>query len=223
MAKKKDKKKAKKEAAKDDVLSILSPGDRKKLKTLLKSVEGHLWNVNTEDKRKALDDLKKHVVLKSQRFGLDNSMEVAIFSMGSPEVIAKGIRTLYGYGTGFKAFILVLVALVSIVSVPFLPSGNPIEGVYGIMAIVVVFFLVAHFGTRTGLVFGGTLGMTAAFSRGSMVLAMVFSMPADYAIGTLQAIIDFVLVCMFLVLVGLLAGHIRESSIKKYLEQAVPR
>jgi hypothetical protein len=199
-----------------NALAGLRPGDKKLVKSFIKSVDSNLWGVGSEDREKALKELEEHIIEKSGRWNVENAIEVSILSMGSPESLAKGIRTLYGYGTGFKVFLLTFVIMLSI---PTVLQVNPLLNVMAIMALVVLFYILSHFGTKTGLAFGAGMGLAAALTRSLTVLAIVSAMPTDYNIGTQQAIIDFTLICIFLVIVGMLAGHIHDSSVKKYFAQ----
>jgi hypothetical protein len=210
---KKKKGKAMKKKATADPLSKLRPGDKKLMKSFLRKVEESLWSISNEDKEKALDDLKGHVIEKSKRWNVDNATEIAIFSMGSPEVIAKGIRTLYGYGSGFKS---VLVSLVIFLSIPSVLMFNPLFNVLSILSLLILFYLLSHFGTKTGLAFGGGMGFMAAVTRVATIMVITFAFPSTFTLGTQQAIIDFSLVSVFLILVGLLAGHIRDTTVRKF-------
>jgi len=200
----------------DKRLSGLQPGDKRLVKSFIKSVDANLWGVGNENKEKALKELEGHVIEKSRRWSVENAMEVSILSMGSPEALARGIRTLYGYGAGFKAFLITFVIMLSI---PTVLLVDPLFNVTSIMALVVLFYILSHFGTKTGLAFGGGMGIAAALTRAVTVLIIVSAMSSDYTIGTQQAMIDFTLTCIFLVIVGLLAGHIHDSSVKKFFSQ----
>ena len=197
-------------------ISTLRPGDKKLLKRFIKSVDSNLWGVGSDDKENALRDLEEHILEKSRRWNVENAIEVSIISMGSPESLAKGIRTLYGYGPGFKAFLLIFVIMISI---PTVLQVNLLLNVMAIMALVVLFYVLSHFGTKTGLAFGAGMGLAAALTRSATILVIVSTMPSDYSIGTQQAIIDFMLICIFLIVVGMLAGHVHDSSVKKYFSK----
>jgi hypothetical protein len=73
------------------------------------------------------------------------------------------------------------------------------------------------------------MGLGAAISRGITALLLVRFNPTmlteslhgettTLVLGSNQALIDFMLISMFLVLVGLLAGHIREKAVTSYLK-----
>jgi hypothetical protein len=200
----------------DALMAGLRPSERKLLKDFVKKVEDNLWGVDNGDRERALRDLKEHILEKADRWHEENAIEIAIFSLGSPEVIAKGLRTLYGYSTGFKAILLSLVALISIPTVIML---NPLMNVLSIMSLVVLFYLLSHFGTRTGLAFGAGMGLTAAMTRSLAVMIAVAAFPEDLAMGTRQAVMDSILIDIFLLVVGLLAGHVRDSAVRDYFTQ----
>jgi hypothetical protein len=147
-------------------------------------------------------------------------MDVAISSIGNPDVLAKGIRTLYGYSTGFKAFLVIIIFIFGITTVPMVQAWT-IIGPWPILGLLVTFLLISTFGTQTGLQWGGLMGLAAASSRFLLLLVLVFGMPDDYAIGTTQSLFDFILVSLFLILVGFLAGQIRETSVKEYFKEEV--
>lgn len=200
----------------------LSDDDEKLLDIFLKGVDNNLWSVGKEDRVKALADLRAHIIGRSKDWRVDNALEMSLFSLGSPEVIARGIRTLYGYGTGFKAFLVVIAVLLAIPTVPYFLA-------WAIISIVILFFVISNFGMKTNVVVGGLMGLGAAISRGVTALLLVRFNPTGLTnavhdettalvLGGNQAMIDFLLVSMFLVLVGLLAGHIREKAVRSYLK-----
>jgi len=185
--------------------------DRKMLDRFLAEVEAGLWGVGPEDREKALKDLKAHIMERYRPHQSDHAMEMAISAVGSPEVLAKGIRTLYGYGTSFKAFLVALSFLFGIATIPMI-------GAWSILGLLVTFLMLSAVGPQVGLKWGGLMGLAAASSRVIMLLALVAALPNDLTIGTGQAVVDFVLVSLFILLVGLLAGHIRETSMKDYFQ-----
>lgn len=199
----------------------LDKDDRKLLNSFLKSVDGHLLGVSNADRERALSDLRKHVVDKSRAMFADNAIELTIFSLGSPESIAGGLRNLYGYGPRFKALLVAFTFMLGLVTVPYFLA-------WSIIALMVLFLVIANFGMKTDVLVGGLMGLSAAVSRGVMALTlvkldpraltdMVHGTSEGLVLGGTQATVDFMLVSMFLVLVGLLSGHIRERAMKAYL------
>lgn len=218
MAKKKNSPKATERAPSKDLVEGIRPSDRKVLNAFLSDVETNLWGVSAKDREKALSDLKEHVLEHYKPHQVDHAMELALASVGSPEVLAKGIRTLYGYSTGFKALLVGLAFMLGMITVP-LGDAWTFLGPWPILGLLVTFLYISTFGTQTGYLWGGLLGLSAALSRTVVLMALVWGMPDQYTLGTSQSLIDFALVSIFLVLVGLLAGHIREASIKDYFQE----
>jgi len=196
----------------------IRPTDQKVLDGFLKEVDSGLWGVSDEDKANAFNDLKGHILERYRPHQTEHAMDAAISSVGNPDVLAKGIRALYGYSTGFKAFLVAIIFIFGLTTVPLLQAWTVI-GPWPILGLLVTFFLISTFGTQTGLRWGGLMGLAAASSRFLLVVVLVLRMPDDYSIGTTQALFDFILVSMFLLLVGLLAGQIRETSVKEYFKE----
>jgi hypothetical protein len=218
MAKKKNSQKAAASAPSKDLVDGIRPSDRKVLNAFLSDVETNLWGVSSKDQKKALMDLKEHVLEHYKPHQVDHAMELALAAVGSPEVLAKGIRTLYGYSTGFKALLAGLAFLFGLITVP-LGNAWTFLGPWPILGLLVTFLFITSFGTQTGYLWGCLMGLSAGLSRAVMLMALVWMMPDEYTLGTSQSMIDFVLVSIFLVLVGLLAGHIRETSIKEFFQE----
>jgi hypothetical protein len=217
MTKKKTSPKATTTSLSKDLVDGIRPSDRKVLNSFLSDVETNLWGVSAKDTKKALSDLKEHVLEHYKPHQVDHAMELALAAVGSPEVLAKGIRTLYGYSTGFKGLLTGLAFMIGLITVP-LGDAWTFLGPWPILGLLVTFLFISTFGTQTGYLWGGLLGLSAALSRVVLLMALVWGMPDQYTLGTSQSMIDFALVSMFLVLVGLLAGHIRETSIKAFFQ-----
>ena len=200
-----------------DLVDGLRPSDRKVLNTFLSEVETDLWGVSAKDRERALSDLKVHVLEHYKPHQVDHAMELALATVGSPEVLAKGIRTLYGYSTGFKMLLVGMAFLFGMITVP-LGNAWTFLGPWPILGLLVTFMYISTFGTQTGYIWGGLMGLSAAFSRVLVLIALVWGLPDQYTLGTSQAVVDFALVSIFLVLVGFMAGHIRETSIKDYFQ-----
>jgi hypothetical protein len=92
-------------------------------------------------------------------------------------------------------------------------------GPWPILGLLVTILFISSFGTQTGYIWGGLMGLAAALSRVLVLIVLVWGMSDQYTLGTSQSAIDFSLVSMFLLMVGLLAGHIREASIKDYFQE----
>jgi hypothetical protein len=194
--------------------------DRKVMNAFLGDVDSSLWGVSAKDRGTALKELREHILEKYRPYHTEHAMDMAISSVGSPEVLAKGIRTLYGYSTGFKTFLVVIIFVFGLATIPMADSWS-VVGPWPILGLLGTFFLISSFGPQVGLRWGGLMGLSAASSRMVLVLVLVIGLPEDYTLGTGQSLFDFILVSMFLILVGLLAGHIREISVKNYLQEEI--
>jgi hypothetical protein len=191
--------------------------DRKILDKFLGEVVDGLWGVGPKDRESALKALKAHIMERYRPHQSDHAMEMAVSSLGSPEVLAKGIRTLYGYGTRFKVILVVVSFIFGLATIPMVGAWS-IIGPWSILGLLAAFLLLTSVGPQVGLKWGGLMGLAAASSRVLLLLGLMASLGDDYTIGTGQAVVDFTLVSLFLLLVGLLAGHIRETSIKDYIQ-----
>jgi hypothetical protein len=218
MARKKNSAKATDRPPSKDLVEGIRPSDRKVLNAFLSEVETDLWGVSAKDRKKALSDLKEHVLDHYKPHQADHAMELALASVGNPEVLAKGIRTLYGYSTGFKGLLVGFAFMIGLITVP-LGNAWTFLGPWPILGLLVTFLFISTFGTQTGYLWGGLIGLSAALSRVVILMALVWGIPDEYTLGTTQSMLDFALVSVFLVLVGLLAGHIREASIKDYFQE----
>jgi hypothetical protein len=218
MPKKKNNQKATPAPHSKDLVDGVRPSDRKVLNAFLSDVETDLWGVSSKDREKALSDLKAHVMEHYKPHQVDHAMELALASVGTPEVLAKGIRTLYGYSSGFKGLLVGFAFMFGTITVP-LGNAWTFLGPWPILGLLVTFLFISTFGTQTGYLWGGLMGLSAALSRVIILFALVNVLPDEYTLGTYQSMIDFALVSMFLVLVGLLAGHIRETSIKDFFQE----
>ncbi len=217
MSKKKNSSKATATAPSKALVDGIRPSDRKVLNAFISDVETDLWGVSVKDREKALAELKEHVLEHYKPHQVDHAMELALATVGSPEVLAKGIRTLYGYSTGFKGLLVSLAFTFGLITIP-LGNAWTFLGPWPILGLLVTILFITTFGTKTGYMWGGLMGLSAALSRVVILMALVWGMPDQYTLGTSQSLLDFTLVSMFLVLVGLLAGHIRETSIKEYFQ-----
>jgi len=193
------------------------PHDKKVLDAFLREVEENLWGISDEDKARALKDLKDHVLERYRPRSVDHAMDVAIATVGSPEVLAKGVRTLYGFSTGFKSFLVALAFVFGISTIPMVGTLT-LLGPWPVLGLLVTFMFISSMGTQVGLKWGAAMGLAAATSRIVALLVLLFGQPDEYTLGTSSALFDFILVSMFLLLVGALAGHIRETSVKDYFE-----
>jgi len=218
MAKKKNSQKAAAAPHSKDLVDGVRPSDQKVLNAFLSDVETDLWGVSSKDREEALSDLKLHVMEHYKPHQVDHAMELALASVGTPEVLAKGIRTLYGYSTGFKSLLVGFAFMLGMITVP-LGNAWTFLGPWPILGLLVTLLFISTFGTQTGYLWGGLMGLSAALSRVVVLFALVKVLPDEYTLGTYQSMIDFALVSMFLVLVGLLAGHIRETSIKDFFQE----
>lgn len=201
-----------------DLVDGLRPSDRKILNTFLSEVETDLWGVSAKDREKALSDLKAYVLEHYKPHQVDHAMELALATVGSPAVLAKGLRTLYGYSTGFKGLLVGAAFLFGMITVP-LSNAWTFLGPWPVLGLLITFLYISTFGAQSGLIWGGLMGLSAAFSRVVVLIILVWGIPDQYTLGTSPAVVDFALVSVFLVLVGLMAGHIRETSIKDYFQE----
>lgn len=189
------------------------------LEAFLKTVEGRMWGMSSEDKAKAKEDienyLKRNAAEFEKRTHADNAIELAISTLPSPEVIGAGCRRLYGYGLDIKMGLIAVVCLLALFTVPVYPLAS-------MLTLPITFFIAVLSAREMGIWTAAGLGLGGALSRSVFAGMMYMMAPDSYDPGG-QGLIYFAATSVLLIVATLIAGLVHEEDLRRAVNKATAK